>query len=101
MKYVQGKQENISRTLDDLVGKRYNNDRSPGVRDSLSVFPTFQKMEPGSKERYVKPPVCDESGDGRVVRQGTSLLNIAGEKTRTSAPWGHIKTPAEQAGVFM
>lgn len=30
-------------------------------------------------------------GDGRVVRQGTSLLYIAGEKTRASAPWGHIK----------
>ena len=34
-------------------------------------------------------------GDGRVTRQGTSLLYIAGEKTKASAPWGHIKSPAE------
>ena len=27
-------------------------------------------------------------GDGRVTRQGTSLLYIAGEKTKASAPWG-------------
>ena len=31
------------------------------------------------------------SGDGRDVRQGTSLLYIAGEKTRASAPWGSSK----------
>ena len=74
--------------LDDLVGNQYNNDRSPGVRDSFSVFPTFQKMEPGSKERYAMPPYFTP-GDGRVVRQGTSLLNIAGEKTKASAPWGY------------
>ena len=74
--------------LDDLVGNRYNNDSPPGVRDSFSVFPTFRKMEPGSKERYATPPFYTP-GDGRVVRQGTSLLYIAGEKTRASAPWGH------------
>ena len=28
-------------------------------------------------------------GDGRFVRQGTSLLYIAGEKTKASAPWGY------------
>ena len=28
-------------------------------------------------------------GDGRVTRQGTSLLYIAGEKTKASAPWGN------------
>ena len=28
-------------------------------------------------------------GDGKFVRQGTSLLYIAGEKTKASAPWGH------------
>ena len=38
-------------------------------------------MEPGSKERYAMPPYYTP-GDGRVVRQGTSLLYIAGEKTR-------------------
>ena len=27
-------------------------------------------------------------GDGRVSRQGTSLLYIAGEKTKASVPWG-------------
>ena len=27
-------------------------------------------------------------GDGRVSRQGTSLLYIAGEKTGASVPWG-------------
>ena len=30
-------------------------------------------------------------GDGRVTRQGTSLLYIAGEKTKASAPWGTDK----------
>ena len=30
-------------------------------------------------------------GDGRVTRQGTSLLYIAGEKTKASAPWGTRK----------
>jgi hypothetical protein len=47
----------------------------------LEINDEILKKAPGSKERYVKPPVCDESGDGRFVRQGTSLLNIAGEKT--------------------
>ena len=50
-------------------------------------------MEPGSKERYAMPPFYTP-GDGRVVRQGTSLLYKAGEKTRASAPWGHKKNPA-------
>ena len=68
----------------------YNNDRHPGVRDSLSVFPTFHKMEPGSKERYAMPPSCTP-GDGRFDRQGTSLLYRAGEKTRASAPWGNVE----------
>ena len=27
-------------------------------------------------------------GDGRFNRQGTSLLYIAGEKTKASVPWG-------------
>ena len=42
--------------LDETNGVLYNNDRHPGVRDSLSVFPTFHKMEPGSNGRYAMPP---------------------------------------------
>ncbi len=87
--------------LDDPPGYRYNNSRSPGVRDSLSVFPTFQKMAPGSKERYVMPPFYTP-GDGRVDRQGTSLLYRAGEKTRASAPWGPDKnTPAHPVCFYL
>ena len=85
--------------LDDLVGNRYNNDSPPGVRDSFSVFPTFRKMEPGSKERYATPPFYTP-GDGRVVRQGTSLLYIAGEKTRASAPWGHQNHRLRRPVIF-
>ena len=36
-------------------------------------------------------PRCITPGDGRVTRQGTSLLYIAGEKTKASAPWGTVK----------
>ncbi len=32
-------------------------------------------------------PPFNTPGDVRYVRQGTSLLDIAGEKTRASAPW--------------
>ena len=39
-------------------------------------------MDDMSCPRFLTP------GDGRVVRQGTSLLYIAGEKTKASAPWG-------------
>ncbi len=42
--------------LDETNGVLYNNGRHPGVRDSLSVFPTFHKMEPGSNGRYAMPP---------------------------------------------
>ena len=36
--------------LDVETHPEYNKSRYPGVRDSLSVFPTFHKMEPGSNE---------------------------------------------------
>ena len=39
-------------------------------------------------------------GDGRVVRQGTSLLYIAGEKTRASAPWGHQNHRLRRPVIF-
>ena len=39
-------------------------------------------------------------GDGRVIRQGTSLLYRAGEKTRASAPWGSKNRLLEKAACF-
>ena len=39
-------------------------------------------------------------GDGRVTRQGTSLLYIAGEKTKASAPWGTRKTCTKPVQAF-
>ena len=38
-------------------------------------------------------------GDGRFIRQGTSLLYIAGEKTKASVPWG-IKNARTIYGRF-
>jgi len=38
-------------------------------------------------------PRLTTPGDGRDFRQGTSLLNIAGEKTRASAPWDFESLP--------
>ena len=40
-------------------------------------------------------------GDGRVTRQGTSLLYIAGEKTKASAPWGNRKTCTNLYRLFL
>ena len=39
-------------------------------------------------------------GDGRGVRQGTSLLYRAGEKTRASVPWGSKKQPPVCGRLF-
>ena len=39
-------------------------------------------------------------GDGRVTRQGTSLLYIAGEKTKASAPWGNKKNLYKTVQAF-
>ena len=48
--------------------------------------------------RNAMPPSVTP-GDGRYGRQGTSLLHIAGEKTRTSAPWA--KRKASGNGSFL
>ncbi len=85
--------------LDGKYLPEYNKSRHPGVRDSFSVFPTFHKMEPGSNGRYVMPPYYTP-GDGKGVRQGTSLLYRAGEKTRASAPWGS-KNPSCKGRIFI
>ena len=57
--------------------------------DSVSIFPTFHKMEPGSKSCNVMPPFFGMPGDGRDKRQGTYLLNRAGEKTMRIGILGH------------
>ena len=45
-----------------------------GVQTALLLFPTFQKMEPGSIVRLCHAPVIATPGDGRCRRQGTYLL---------------------------
>ena len=45
-------------------------------------------------------PRSDTPGDGRFSRQGTSLLYIAGEKTRASAPWGYQNAHATGMSVL-
>ena len=40
-------------------------------------------------------------GDGRDIRQGTSLLYIAGEKTRASAPWDPKRHKKDEAARFI
>jgi len=45
-----------------------------GVLTALLLFPTFQKMEPGSIVRLCHAPVIATPGDGRCRRQGTYLL---------------------------
>ena len=45
------------------------------------------------------PPSCTP-GDGKSIRQGTSLLYRAGEKTKASAPRGLGKNPSSNRKDF-
>ena len=56
--------------------------------DSTLFFPTFHKMDPESGCRC-HAPVIATPGDGRTNRQGTSLLNKAGENMVCIGTLGH------------
>ena len=45
-----------------------------GVQTALLLFPTFQKMEPGSIVRLCHAPVIATPGEDKCRRQGTYLL---------------------------
>ena len=85
-KYTAKMTKTCHRGVDAEINTRYNNDSYLGFATVLRFSPHFEKWSPGLQCRYVKPP-SKTPGDGRYGRQGTSLLHIAGEKTRTSAPW--------------